>query len=97
MSYTVEFSEAAKKRIKKLDRFTRMMIYNWVGRHLEGTDDPFAHGHALMGSLSGLWRYRIGDYRIIAKIEKDRLIILVLNVGHRSVVYNRQNRPGMSA
>lgn len=89
MSYSVEFSEDAVKQIKKLDEYTRRMVYNWLCKHLEGTDDPYSSGHALTGSLKGLWRYRIGDYRLIAKIEKGRLVILVLVIGRRSRIYDR--------
>jgi mRNA interferase RelE/StbE len=89
LSYSVEFSEDAVKQIKKLDEYTRRMMYNWLHKHLEGSDDPYSSGHALKGSLKGLWRYRIGDYRLIAKIEKERLVILVLEIGRRSSIYDR--------
>ena len=88
MSYSVEYTDDAVKQLKKMDRFTRTMILNWVSKHLDGTDDPFASGHALTGDKVGLWRYRIGDYRIISKIDKGRLIILLLEKGHRSIIYD---------
>jgi len=83
VSYSVEFTEGAVKQLKKIDRFTRTMILNWISKHLDGTDDPFASGHALTGDKAGLWRYRIGDYRIISKIDKGKLTILLLEIGHR--------------
>jgi len=89
VSYSVEFTEGAVKQLKKMDRFTRTMILNWISKHLDGTDDPFVSGHALTGDKTGLWRYRIGDYRIISKIDKGKLIILLLEIGHRSSIYER--------
>ena len=89
MSYSVEYTDDAVKQLKKLDRFTRTMILNWISKHLDGTDDPFASAHAMTGDKVGLWRYRIGDYRILSKIDKGRLIILLLEIGHRSNIYDR--------
>ena len=89
MSYSVEFTEGAVKQLKKMDRFTRTMILNWISKHLDGTDDPFAFDHALTSDKVGLWRYRIGDYRIISKIDKGKLIILLLEIGHRSNIYDK--------
>ena len=89
MSYSVEYTDDAVKQLRKMDRFTRTMILNWISKHLDGTGDPFASGHALTGDKVGLWRYRIGDYRIISKIDKGKLIILLLEIGHRSNIYDR--------
>jgi mRNA interferase RelE/StbE len=49
--------------------------------------DPRRFGHALAGDLKGLWRYRVGDYRIVAAIEADRFVVLVVTIGHRREVY----------
>ena len=88
MTFHVEFSESARRVIRKMDKFTQKMIINWVEKNLEGCEDPRLHGKPLSGDKSGQWRYRIGDYRIISLIEDDRLIILVLAVGHRRDIYN---------
>lgn len=85
--YTVNYSKAASKALLKMDRSVSRMIYGWVNRNLEGTSDPRIHGKALTGNLAGLWRYRVGDYRLIAEIRDDRLVILMLEVGHRSGIY----------
>ena len=85
--YTVDYSKAASKALLKMDRSVSRMIYGWVNRNLEGTSDPRIHGKALTGNLAGLWRYRVGDYRLIAEIRDDRLVILMLEVGHRSGIY----------
>jgi len=87
MSYQVEYSKTAQKQIKKLDNYTKVMIMNWITKNLVNCEDPRIHGKALKGNLKGQWRYRIGDYRILCDIEDDRLIVLVINVGHRRGIY----------
>jgi len=64
------------------------MILNWLSKHIVDADGPFSSGHALTENLTGLWRYRIGDYRMISKIDKGKLIILVIEIGHRSKIYD---------
>ena len=88
MKYRVEFSKIALKELKKMDRGTAAMLLGWVRKHLEGCEDPRAHGKGLTANRSGQWRYRIGDYRLIAEIQEDRIVILILHVGHRSDVYH---------
>ncbi len=84
MRYSVEYTEDAIKQLRKMDKFTRTMILNWISKHLEDTDNPFATGKALTGDKAGLWRYRVGDYRLISKIDKGKLGILLVEIGHRS-------------
>lgn len=88
MKYTVRFTERAKKDLKKLDKHTAALILGWVRKNLENCEDPRAHGKGLTANRSGQWRYRIGDYRLLAEIEDDVVTILVLNVGHRKDIYN---------
>lgn len=88
MTYRVRFSEGAKKDLKKLDKQTAALILGWVRKNLENCDDPRRHGKALTANRKGQWRYRVGDYRLLAKIEDKTVTILVLNVGHRREVYN---------
>lgn len=88
MKYTVRFTERAKKDLKKLDKHTAALILGWVRKNLEGCDNPRAHGKGLTANRSGQWRYRIGDYRLLAEIEDEVVTILVLNVGHRRDIYN---------
>lgn len=87
MIYRVEFTKNTLKKLKKLDKQTAALIIGWIEKNLEGTENPFLHGKALVGTLSGAWRYRVGDYRLICKIEADKLIILVLEIGHRKEIY----------
>ena len=63
------------------------MLKAWIEKHLVGCDDPRASGKQLTANRKGQWRYRIGDYRLICAIEDDRLIIVALSIGHRSIVY----------
>ena len=88
MNYSVEYTEDAIKQLRKMDRFTRTMILNWISKHLDGTDNPFALGKALTSDKVGLWRYRVGDYRLISKIDKGKLVILLVEIGHRSTIHD---------
>ena len=74
--------------LKKLDKQTLKILFNWIEKNLNNTDDPRSKGKALVGNKKGYWRYRIGDYRLITRIEDDRLIIIAINFKHRREVYN---------
>ena len=87
MRYHVEFTKEALKQLKKLDRQSAALILGWIRKNLENCENPRIHGKGLTANRSGQWRYRVGDYRIIAEIQDDKVIILVLNVGHRRDIY----------
>ena len=87
MKYSVEYSKGAIKDLKKLDRFTQTLILGWIEKNLIGCENPRAFGKCLTANRSGQWRYRIGDYRLITEIRDDKIIILILNVGHRRDIY----------
>ena len=87
MKYTVVFSKEALKDLKKLDKHTAALIIGWVRKNLEGCENPRAHGNGLTANLSGKWRYRVGDYRLLADIEDNKVVIMMLRVGHRSEIY----------
>ena len=70
-----------------MDKYTKRILFEWIDKNLEGCTDPRIHGKPLGGDRSGQWRYRVGDYRIIANIEDNRLIILVIAIGHRREIY----------
>lgn len=89
MTFRVEYSSRALKQLKKMSRFDAALITSWVGKHLEGIDNPRRLGKALTASHSGEWRYRVGDYRILCIIHDDRLIIEVFAIGHRKDVYKK--------
>ena len=88
MSYHVEFTKSALKDLKKLDKPTASLILGWIRKNLEGCADPRVHGNGLVANRSGQWRYRVGDYRIIAEINDGAVTILVVTVGHRSNIYD---------
>lgn len=87
MNYHVDVTVQAQKDLKKLDTHTRERILLWLEKNLEGCENPRIIGKALTGNYAGYWRYRIGDYRVIAKIIDMKVIISVVYVGHRSDIY----------
>ena len=88
MKYRVEFTEKSLRQLKKMDKHTASLILGWIRKNLEGCENPRQHGKGLTADKSGQWRYRVGDYRLLAEIEDDRIVILILSVGHRRDVYN---------
>ncbi len=89
MAWQIRFSKAADKALRKLDRGTAAKVLDELEEvsHLE---NPRSKGKALVGNLAGLWRYRVGDYRIVCDIEDGVLVILVVDVAHRREVYRRR-------
>ena len=86
--YVIETSSEFDEQFKKLDKSVQKMILTWIARHLENTDNPRAYGKALRYELKGLWRYRIGNYRLLVKILDDRLIIYTVYIEKRDSVYD---------
>lgn len=87
MGYRVEFAPKAAKQFTKMDAATKKRLQDYLLK-LQTIDDPRASGKALQGSLAGLWRYRVGDYRILARIVDNQVLIMVVGLDHRSSVYN---------
>lgn len=87
MSYTIKTTPRFDKEFRKLDRYTMRMIKAWIDKNLVGCEDPRVHGKGLTSNRSGEWRYRIGDYRLICRIEEAELVILALSIGHRRDIY----------
>lgn len=85
--YALVYSKEALRDLKKLDNSVSRVIYAWLKKNIDGCSDPRIHGKGLTANRSGQWRYRVGNYRIICKIEDDKVIVLVLTIGHRSTVY----------
>lgn len=90
MAWTIEYAESVQKPIAKLDPQTRRQIRSFLEEKIAGLDDPRSQGKALTGPLRGLWRYRMGDHRIICDIIDQRLVVLVLKIDHRSSVYRKR-------
>ena len=88
MVRTVEYAASVRRSVRKLAPDVRSRIRNYVEDRLASLNDPRQLGRPLRGSqFADLWRFRVGDYRIIARLEHARLIILVLAVAHRREVY----------
>ena len=85
--WRVEFDRDAARDLRKLGAEAQRMILRFLRERIATADDPRRFGRALARDLKGLWRYRVGDYRIVASIEDDRFIVLVVTVGHRREVY----------
>ena len=85
--WRLAFSKRAEKQLSKMDGGTRRIIVAWLLKNVDGCDDPRAHGKGLTGNLSGAWRYRIGDYRVLCDIRDDELVVLALEIGHRREVH----------
>ena len=85
--YQVQIENKALKQLKKMDRFQARIIYDWIMKNLNHTDDPRKFGKELTSNRSGEWRYRVGDYRILAIITDHAVLISVFEIGHRKDVY----------
>jgi mRNA interferase RelE/StbE len=88
MAWTVELSAEADRQLSKLDTSQAKRILKFLYERVARLDDPRSLGQALHGSQLGeFWKYRVGDYRLICKLEDNRLVVLVLRLGHRREIY----------
>ena len=87
MVWQIEWEDKAVKELKKLDVRAQRTILRFLREKIATEDDPRRFGDPLTKDLKGLWKYRIGDYRIICSIENKRVVVLVVRVGHRRSVY----------
>ncbi|MUO81570.1 type II toxin-antitoxin system mRNA interferase toxin, RelE/StbE family [Agrobacterium vitis] len=88
MAWTIEYLQSVQKTVRKLDPQTRKRLRDFLEQRLLEAEDPRQIGKALKGSQLGeYWRYRVGDYRVICDIQDQRLVVLVVEIGHRSDVY----------
>ena len=87
MTWTLRISETARRQLKKLDRSTAQTLLRYLNLLLVEAEHPMQRGKALTANLTGLWRYRVGDYRLICDIQDGELVVLVLQIGHRREVY----------
>ena len=87
MIWRVKFSETALRQLKKLGKPPQRDILKYLKKRIETDEDPQRHGEPLRRSLSGLWKYRVGDYRLICEVQQEKIVVLVLAVGHRRKVY----------
>ena len=87
MIWRVEFDDRAAKELRKLDKQAQRDILSYLRQRIATEEDPRRFGKSLSQDLAGLWRYRVRDYRFICRIEEDKLIVMLLHVGHRGNVY----------
>ncbi|MCL2786632.1 MAG: type II toxin-antitoxin system RelE/ParE family toxin [Methanomassiliicoccaceae archaeon] len=87
MKYKVSYEELALKQLRKMEKRISERIITWIDKNLDGCENPRKKGKALTGSLAGIWRYRVGNHRVLAEIKDGELVILVIDVGDRKNVY----------
>lgn len=90
MKYSLKISKKTNKTLSKMDKPTRNLLLKWMNNNIHNTDNPRLHGKALQGELYGLWRYRVGKYRIIVKIQDDELVVLAIDIVIRGRIYNKK-------
>ena len=87
MIYQIVTTDKFDKSFKKLDKQTQKIIKAWIEKNLMGCDNPRLHGKWLTANKSGQWRYRVGNYRILAEIRDNELVLVLVEAGHRSLIY----------
>ncbi|HEX3967370.1 MAG TPA: type II toxin-antitoxin system RelE/ParE family toxin [Edaphobacter sp.] len=87
MAWSIEFSSDADRDFSRLDQSIQRRIFHYLHERIASAANPRDFGKPLLHDLAGLWRYRIGDYRILCRIEDDKLTVLVVEIGHRSRIY----------
>ncbi|MBP7950710.1 MAG: type II toxin-antitoxin system RelE/ParE family toxin [Verrucomicrobiales bacterium] len=87
MSWVYRFDERALKDLRKLGKQAQRDIVAYLDERISGDEDPRRFGKGLRSDLAGIWRYRVGDYRILCQIRDGELLVLVVAVGHRRNVY----------
>lgn len=87
MAWTIDYTQTALNQLRKLDKQSARRILDFLDERVAQRDDPRSTGKALTGPLGGLWRYRIGDFRVICEIQDGALRILVVQLGNRREIY----------
>ena len=87
MIYQIVTTDKFDKSFKKLDKQTQKIIKAWIEKNLMGCENPRLHGKWLTANKSVQWRYRVGNYRILAEIRDNELVLVLVEAGHRSRIY----------
>ena len=88
MAWSIKFDRQAERELDRLDPQIARRINSFLFERIASLENPRSIGEALKGNeLGDLWKYRVGDYRIIANIEDKLILILVLRIGNRREVY----------
>lgn len=88
MTYKVVYTKKAVKSLRKMDKEQQRLIVSWIEKNLIGAEDPKTSGKPLKSNLKGYWRYRVGNYRILAEVNEEEVKIIIVNVGHRKDIYS---------
>ena len=86
LTWTIEYTQTARAQLRKLDQQMARRIVDYMNERVTGLEEPRSLGKALTGPLGELWRYRVGDYRVICDIQDAALRVLVVRVGSRGKV-----------
>lgn len=87
MAWKIDYTETARNRLRKLDKPTAKRIVDYMDERIAVLENPRSAGKALTGPLGGLWRYGVGDYRVICEVQDEVMRVLVIEVGNRREVY----------
>ena len=87
MTWTIEYTRTAETQLRKLDRQVARRILDYLDDKIAPLENPRTRGKSLSGPLGELWRYRIGDYRVLCEIQDNVMRILVVEAGHRRQIY----------
>ena len=87
MAWLIEYTDTAREQLGKLDRPVARRILDYMDKRVAASGDPRGAGKALVGPLGGLWRYRVGDFRVVCEIQDGALCVLVVRLGNRKDVY----------
>lgn len=87
MAWRLEYTKAAVRQLRKMGPVDSKRVRDWMRKHIDGCDDPRAHGRGLTANMSGMWRYRVGDWRVLAHIDDGVVTVEVFTIEHRSEVY----------
>lgn len=86
MIWEIEWDERARKELRSLDKRIQRRIFSYLRERT--TENPRNFGKQLSGNMAGLWRYRIEDFRVICRLEDEKLTVVVVAVGHRKEIYD---------
>jgi mRNA interferase RelE/StbE len=89
LAWAIKYNDGALRALRRLDAVVQRRIIDFMDNRVAALDNPKRLGEALTGEFRGLWRYRVGDYRIVCNIKAAEITVIVVAVGHRSEVYDR--------
>ncbi len=87
MAWKIDYTETARNRLRKLDKQTARRIVDYMDERIALLENPRSAGKALTGPMGGLWRYRVGDFRVVCELQDDVMRVLVIEIGNRREVY----------